>query len=715
MSRRHRARLATLALGALTLVPARGAAQARVPQPEGPPDAPATVTVQDGRVRLTYSGLTILDGTIGGEGVTAELRTLVDSADGRVTQVLKWTARGRGRLTLKATVRASAEAFPCEVEPREDGLAVVRNSVGPSFSRLNRAVYDRQSDWVLSIDQPAVVTVTPLDPASAAATAGGAGGAAAPGDSTRFALEAVGGEIAVRFRPRYYQRHRGLDAFRPWTYRPWRESVAGWSSWFAFFDRITEADIRRTADVLSEVLLPYGYRYLQIDDGYQRTPVGPPERWLRWNGKFPSGLEGVQRYIAGRGLAPGLWTNVAFHDSAWAQAHPGEFIPSPEGGPAYGNWIGYVMDGADPAALRDLVRPVYEALARAGWAYVKVDALRHLRYEGYNSHADVFRRRGQDRVAVYRGLVQALRDALGPGTFILGSWGPRPELAGLLDACRMGDDGFGYGAFAQYNSFNNVVWRNDPDHIQLSREDAYRATSLTSLTGSLLMLTDPPEVYRTDRVEAAKRAAPVLFTVPAQLYDVDPTRSSRLGEVGAEVSGAGPRPFEADQRLSQPLYLLEVSRPFERWMVLARTGGAARTASRCTAASSRRSATRSAHGRSSWRRGARGPSWPASSTRAGWATTGSATAPSRSTTRSTTWCGATIPTTSSCRATTRTAPPRSPASPARSSCSPTRPRYTAPTGWRRRSGPRRSCSPCRRRCTTWIPPAPRGSAASVRS
>jgi len=553
-----------------------GQARAPAPPPRGPaapsasgpgtsrepPNGPATLSVEGGRVTLAYGGRAILEGRIGGEGVSADLRTLVDSADGIITQVLKWTARGRGVLALQATLTASDEAFACEVEPREDGLAVVRNSIGPSTSLLNRAVYDRQGDWVLSVDFPARVVVTPL--------------ASAVGDSTRFRIEAGGGEIALRFRPRYFQRHRGLPQFRPWTYRPRRESVAGWTSWFAFFDRVTEQDIRRTADVLAEVLLPFGYRVLQIDDGYQRAPIGLPDNWLRWNDKFPSGLEGVQRYIAERGLTPGLWTNTAFHDRGWATAHAANFLPSLEGGPAYGNWVGFVMDAAHPATMEELVLPVYRTLARTGWPYVKVDALRHLRYEGYNSLADVFRRRGQDRVAVYRSFAQAIRDALGPETFILGSWGPRPELAGILDACRMGDDGFGYGAFSQFNSYNNVVWRNDPDHIALAEPDAYRATTLTSLTGSLLMLTDPPEVYRTERVEAAKRAAPVLFTLPGQLYDVDPSRSSRIAAVDAEVSGAGPRPFEADQQLVQPLYLTEVNRPFERWAVLARTGGDAR-------------------------------------------------------------------------------------------------------------------------------------------
>jgi alpha-galactosidase len=208
-----------------------------------------------------------------------------------------------------------------------------------------------------------------------------------------------------------------------------------------------------------------------------------------------------------------------------------------------------------------------------GWRYFKLDALRHLRYEGYNSHADFFRVRGLDREEVFRRFTQTVRDAIGPDAFLLACWGIRPELAGLVDAVRVGDDGFGYGGLAQYNSFNNVVWRNDPDHIELTAPDAYRAATLASLTGSLLMLTDRPEVYRTPRAEIAKRTAPVLFTRPQQIYDVDPSRSALIGRAATEVSGSGPRSFDADKRLTVPLYLLDVNRPFERWSVLARTGG----------------------------------------------------------------------------------------------------------------------------------------------
>jgi alpha-galactosidase len=482
---------------------------------------------------------------------------LVDSAGGMITQAVSWTA-GNDQITLRGTIHGTPDAIAVDADPREDGVPIVRHSVGPSDNRLNRGVYARRDDWLLSLDFPSTAQVTPV----------------AGGDSSAFAIVAVGGEVTLRFRPRYYQKHRGLAYYQPWTYAPWTGSAAGWTSWYAYRDRITEADVHSAVDAIAERLAPFGYGYVQIDDGFQRLPIGVPEHWLNTNEKFPGGLRGMHDYIASHGLQPGLWTNTAFADSGWAAAHPTFFVRTPDGKAARGNWVGFVMDGANPATMQELVLPVYRQLKAQGWSYFKVDALRHLRYEGYNSHAEFYSERGLDRVGVYRSFVQQIRDVIGRDAFLLASWGPRPELVGIIDATRLGDDGFGYGGFAQFNSFNNVVWRNDPDHIEIARADGYRSATITSLTGSLLMLTDRPEVYRSDRVEAARRTAPVLFTTPGQVYDIDPSRTSRLFMAEHEVSGSGPRPFEADQRLQQTLYQLDIARPFERWTVLARTPGA---------------------------------------------------------------------------------------------------------------------------------------------
>ncbi len=526
------------------------------PRP-APPNAPATVVVRGAAVELRYQGITILSARLSSTASAPRLRMLVDSSGGRITQIISWTADD-DRMTLRGTIHGTKDAFAVEADPRENGVPIVRHSVGPSYNRLNRGVYARSGDWLLSLDFPAIAKVTPV----------------AGGDSAAFAVDAVGREVTLRFRPRYYQKHRGLEYYEPWTYAPWYRSAAGWTSWFAYRDRVTEADVHSAVDVIAERLAPFGYEYVQIDDGFQRLPIGPPENWLTTNEKFPGGLQGIHDYIASHGLQPGLWTNTTFADTAWATAHPRYFVRTPDGKPAQGNWIGFVMDGANPATMRDLVLPVYRQLKAQGWSYFKVDALRHLRYEGYNSHAGFYSRRGMDRVRVYRSFVQQIRTVIGRDAFLLASWGPRPELVGIIDATRLGNDGFGYGGFSQFNSFNNVVWRNDPDHIEISRADGYRAATITSLTGSLLMLTDRPEVYRSDRVEAARRTAPVLFTRPGQVYDIDPLRSSRLAMVVHEVSGSGPRPFEADQRLQQTLYQLDIARPFERWTVLARATGA---------------------------------------------------------------------------------------------------------------------------------------------
>ena len=520
--------------------------------PAEPPNAPATLVAGDSSVTLLYHGDTVFTGTLRSSGATPGFVMLVDSGGGRVTQVLKWTA-SRATLVLAGEVRGSGEAFAVEAEPREDGLRVVRHQSGAASNRLNRAVYDRRGDWLLSVDVPAAVGVEPAD-----------------GDG-RFRVTARGGEITLRFRPRFYQRHRGLAEYRPWTYRPWRESVAGWTSWYAYFDKVTARDIERMAEVLGRRLGPYGYRYLQIDDGYQQNPIGLPSHWLVPNAKFPAGLAALEDSIRARGLVPGIWTNVSFADREAALAHPGWFVPAAGGGPAWGNWVGYVMDGTSPGAMDTLVTPVYQALRAMGWGYFKLDALRHLRYEGYNSQAPFFLARGRDRAAVFRDVVRRVRDAIGVEAYLLACWGIRPELIGLVDGVRVGDDGFGYGSFAQYNSFNNVVWRNDPDHIELHQPDGYRAATVTSLTGSVLMLTDRPEVYEGPRVEAARRTAPVLFTRPGQVYDVDPSRSSLLAGAATEVSGSGPRPFDADQREVVSLYQLDIARPFGQWTVLART------------------------------------------------------------------------------------------------------------------------------------------------
>ena len=550
---------AVLAVLAVSIVLTASCSRRSRPASAVPPNEPAKVVIKGEKIRITYNGADVFSGELRGSGGGFEATTNVFRSGEKVSQVILLTPRPGDRVIVSGTLRGSPESFPCEADRRDQGPALVRHSSGLSRSLLNRALYDRLQDWLLSVDAGPRTIVKPLREESGART---------------FALEAEGGEIVLRFRPRYYQIHRGLGFFEPWTYKIWPGPVAGWISWFAFFDKVTEQDIVETADTLSEVLLPFGYEYLQIDDGYQQGE-GLPERWLNANAKFPHGLDFLPRYIKSKGLRPGIWTNTAFKQADFAESHRDWFVTDRSGKPARGNWVVFSLDASNPEALDGVVRPVFKGLRGMGWEYFKVDALRHLRYEGYNAHTDYFRRRKLDLTRTYRRYVEAIREEIGRDVFLLGCWGIRPELIGLIDGCRIGTDGFSYAGLAQYNSWNNVVWRNDPDHIELN-DDRYRSTLVTSLTGSILLLTDKPAVYRTATADPAKRAAPVLFTVPGQVFDVDPSHSGALDRVDSEVSGSGPRVFDAGLTPACDLFLLEVNRPFENWVVLGRTGESAR-------------------------------------------------------------------------------------------------------------------------------------------
>src|SRR6516162_88517 len=90
----------------------------------------------------------------------------------------------------------------------------------------------------------------------------------------------------------------------------------GWCSWYQYFDRVTEADIRRNL-ALSD---GWPFEVFQIDDGYQRS-VGD---WLATNEKFPSPVEQLATEIAAAGMRPGLWIVpfLAGPDSELVNRHP---------------------------------------------------------------------------------------------------------------------------------------------------------------------------------------------------------------------------------------------------------------------------------------------------------------------------------------------------------------------------------------------------------
>ena len=160
-----------------------------------------------------------------------------DKSGEAISQVIKFTSLSDKPITITGIASASEESFPCSVDrPMIASADIVRTSVGLSHSLLNRAIYDRKWDWVLSIDYFSAVTIEPFT---------------ADTSHNSFRVTVSGTEISIRFRPRYYQLHRRLSYYQPWTYKIWKQPVAGWCSWYAYLDDINEEKIKTAANAVA--------------------------------------------------------------------------------------------------------------------------------------------------------------------------------------------------------------------------------------------------------------------------------------------------------------------------------------------------------------------------------------------------------------------------------------------------------------------------------
>jgi len=577
-----------------------------------PPNAPAKVAwdAAQGRLSLHYHGAVVLDAQVvardrGGKETRGGITMTPAATTGaKVEQRLKLALaepEDGVELVLRGTVTGSEEAFPAEtLSEAQKRFPCIRTSAGLSRNLRNNAIYDRRWDWVLVGPGDGATRITPRTEQE---------------DQRVFAVECRGPSLQLVFRPRFYQRHKNLQYYEPWTYKVWEGSITGYCTWWAYKGGITQDTIDRIVTVFRERnLVDFGYRYLQIDAGW--ATGSSPEGYLNWNKKFPGGPQYIVRTIKGAGMKPGVHTAIVFRRGdkivdGMAKEHPDWFLPTPDGSVL--NRGTYTLNPFNEAALAGLIRPTYRGLKEQGWEYVKIDGEGDLMAWGYRQFPEFFKEHGKTPGDALRRLTQAAGEELGDDVFVLGCWSVRPELVGIADGCRLGRDGFGPEEFQYFNSWNGVVWRNDPDHCDIqplwvkSRSlpwymecvdkkptgpkpdtvvgpdisDTIVRPCAVSMASGMLMLSDKMEVYEDDKnLEGIKRAAPVLFSVPGQLYDYNRIESDRVRHNTRDNLQRLPEPRlhlrhphlnHAPQYGKQPIWwMLEIDRPFEHWSVLAR-------------------------------------------------------------------------------------------------------------------------------------------------
>jgi hypothetical protein len=271
-------------------------------------------------------------------------------------------------------------------------------------------------------------------------------------------------------------------------------------------------------------------------------------------------------------MKPGIWVHRIHrpgdpHVADIAKAHPDWFVHKPDGSFFTQNGF-YVLDTTNEQAVDNMIRKLYSGLKKQGWEYVKIDGTGDLLHAYRNKECDeFFKNHPTTPEQSLRKWDVVAREELGPGVYVLAchTVGNAQCVIGLVDGARLSNDGFQPHTLAQYNFLEGVVWRGDPDHCDvmgtwLMDEDAMMPVfagkepvpvrtvvrpALCAMAGGALMVSDKVEVYQDDRnIEGMKRSAPVLFTVPGQLY------------------GCGRSPV--------PWWLQEIDRPFDHWSVLAR-------------------------------------------------------------------------------------------------------------------------------------------------
>ena len=537
-----------------------------------PPNVPAVAewSAATGKLNLKYRGGTIFEATVKAhdaegkplQGAAVKLEP-VDSRDDkdRVEQRLKFTlaeAKEGAELVLRGTVRGSAEAFPAETQgATRQRFPVVRTSVGLSRSLRNNAVYDRRWDWVLLGSGDGVTRILPEQ---------------AGKKEIRFAWESRAPSLELTFRPRFYQKHKELAGFEPWTYEVWQGSITGYCTWWSYRHGISQEVIGSLVDVFAEKHLPeFGYKYMQLDAGYEAGGGGGPRTFLDWQPKkFPKGAEGVIKRIRAGGMQPGIWVHRVYRSyvdkylPSIAKEHPDWFVRKEDGKIYQGGYGIWTLNTSNNEAVDAMVRPIFQELKKQNWDYVKIDGAGDMLYSDKQGPAAAhFKKVGMTPEQSLRKWDTVAREELGRDIFILTCWGvgPGKVSVGLVDGVRLGGDGFQWKTMLGNSSLNGVAWRGDPDHCDILPErkddrktmktfgaeaaptDTIVRPAVVAMAGSMLLLSDKAEIYENDaHLEGVKRSAPVLFTVPGQLY------------------GGG----------NGTWWLQEIDRPFDHWSVLAR-------------------------------------------------------------------------------------------------------------------------------------------------
>lgn len=216
------------------------------------------------------------------------------------------------------------------------------------------------------------------------------------------------------------------------TYSTTSNNIAGWTSWYNYYDKINETIINDNLHAFINKKIPI--EIFQIDDGWQEQ-VGD---WLQVNHKFPNGLSDIVTKAHQAGIKAGLWLApfVCVKQSAIYQNKKHWLLRNNKGKllTASYNFIWqsymYPLNFYHPEVRTYLSKVLQTVLHTWGFDMIKIDFLYAVALQAPKNKT-----RGQVMYEAMAWLRQLTGDKL-----VLGCGVPLSAAMGTTDFCRVGPD-----------------------------------------------------------------------------------------------------------------------------------------------------------------------------------------------------------------------------------------------------------------------------------
>jgi alpha-galactosidase len=311
-----------------------------------------------------------------------------------------------------------------------------------------------------------------------------------------------------------------------------RQAPTIWSSWYQYFDKVTEVDIEDNVAAMGELELDIDV--VQIDDGYQ-SEIGD---WLSWSHRFVSLADIVAR-IRGRGRRAGIWVApfLVGTNSEVALQHPDWLVADADAGVNWGQRLA-VLDVTNRGAEAYL-RRVFGTFRELGIDFYKIDFVYAGALAGQRADPSV------GGVEAYRRGLRLIREAIGVDAYLLACGAPILPSVGLVDAMRIGPDTAphyepvdgdmsqpsqraaaltGRGRAWQQGRF----WVNDPDCL-LARPDVQRRVEWARHVGAFGGLRGSSDRLRELDAWGLETTRRLVTRVPATPFEQATTNPGNSG------------------------------------------------------------------------------------------------------------------------------------------------------------------------------------------